>query len=438
MSHPLPFIWGIFGLIEVIGFFYFSNLLTRRWATISTKKFIKNIFWISLLLRVSWVVISYFLYTAMTGKPFEFGPGDSTWYHSIASELATRGFGGYNNIFNKILISDRGYPTYLGVIYMIFGNGVIIPRLIKAVLGSIAAVLIYKLTTRNFGESVGRMAALFFMLMPNLILYCGMHLKETEMVFLTVAFMERADYVIRSKKYNIINIALPFLLAGILFTFRTILGATTFFAILTTLLFSSAEVIRWRRRLIIIAWSLIVVGFFVGGNISTEVEQTWQERQTSQAQSMKFRSVRENGNVFSRLIGTSVFLPLIFVIPFPTIIGIYDQDNQEIINGGNFVKNILAFFLVIGLIIIVQNREWRNYLLIISFTLGYLIVLAMSPFAQSERFHLPILPFILILAAYGISQVTNKSKKYYIYYLLLLFVIIIGWSWFKLAGRGLA
>jgi 4-amino-4-deoxy-L-arabinose transferase-like glycosyltransferase len=321
---------------------------------------------------------------------------------------------------------------------MIFGNGVIIPRLIKAVLGSIAAVLIYKLTTRNFGESVGRMAALFFMLMPNLILYCGMHLKETEMVFLTVAFMERADYVIRSKKYNIINIALPFLLAGILFTFRTILGATTFFAILTTLLFSSAEVIRWRRRLIIIAWSLIVVGFFVGGNISTEVEQTWQERQTSQAQSMKFRSVRENGNVFSRLIGTSVFLPLIFVIPFPTIIGIYDQDNQEIINGGNFVKNILAFFLVIGLIIIVQNREWRNYLLIISFTLGYLIVLAMSPFAQSERFHLPILPFILILAAYGISQVTNKSKKYYIYYLLLLFVIIIGWSWFKLAGRGLA
>lgn len=438
ISHTLPFIWGAFGLIEVVSFFYFSNLLTRRWATISTKKFITNIFWISLLIRVVWVVISYFLYTAMTGKPFEFGTGDSSWYHGIASELANRGFGEYNNIFNKVGISDRGYPTYLGVVYMIFGNGLIIPRLIKAILGSISAVLIYKLTIRNFGENVGRMAALFIMLMPNLILYTGMHLKETEMVFLIVAFMERADYVIRSKKYNVVNIALPFLLAGLLFTFRTILGATAFFAIVTTLLFSSTEVIRWKRRLIIIAWSLITVGFFVGGNISTEVEQTWQARQTTQAQSMNFRSIRENGNVFSKLIGKSVFVPLIFVIPFPTVIGIIDQDNQEIINGGNFAKNILAFFLFLGLIIIIRKGEWRNYLLICSFTLGYFLVLAMSSFAQSERFHQPVLPFMLVLAAYGISQVTNKSKKYYIFYLVFLFIAIIGWSWFKLAGRGLS
>jgi 4-amino-4-deoxy-L-arabinose transferase-like glycosyltransferase len=374
----------------------------------------------------------------MTGKPFEFGTGDSSWYHGIASELANRGFGEYNNIFTKVGISDRGYPTYLGIVYMIFGNGLIIPRLIKALLGSISAVLIFKLTTRNFGENVGRMAALFIMLMPNLILYCGMHLKETEMVFLTVAFMERADYVIRSKKYNVINIFLPFLLAGLLFTFRTILGATAFFAIVTTLLFSSTEVIRWKRRLIIIAWALIAVSFFVGSNISTEVEQTWLERETSQAQSMNFRSTRENGNVFSQLIGKSVFVPLIFVIPFPTIVGVIDQDNQEIINGGNFAKNILVFFLFLGMIIIIRNGVWRDHLLIGSFILGYLLVLAMSSFAQSERFHQPVLPFILVLAAYGLSQVTNKNKKYYIFFLVFLFIAIIGWSWFKLAGRGLA
>lgn len=38
------------------------------------------------------------------------------------------------------------------------------------------------------------MAGIFYMLMPNLIMYTGSHLKEAEMVFLTVAFIERADY----------------------------------------------------------------------------------------------------------------------------------------------------------------------------------------------------------------------------------------------------
>jgi 4-amino-4-deoxy-L-arabinose transferase-like glycosyltransferase len=374
----------------------------------------------------------------MTGKPFEFSAADSFGYHSNASTLAMHSFGEYNRIFGHIGISDRGYPTYLGMIYLIFGNGVLIPRLLKALLGSISAVLVYKLATRNFGEGVGRMSALFYMLMPNLILYTGLHLKETEMVFLTVAFMERTDYVIRSKKYNIINVTLPLVLAGLLFTFRTVLGATAFFALFTTLMFSSSGVLRWHKRLIIIVWLLMAVGYFIGGRISTEVEQLWQNRNINQEQSMDWRSKRENGNQFSKYAGSSVFVPLIFVIPFPTIVDIPNQDNQQLINGGNFVKNILAFFVIFGLFIIIRNGIWRDYLLIGSFTLGYLIVIALSAFAQSERFHQPALPFLLVFAAFGISQVTNKSKKYYLLYLILLFAVIIGWSWFKLAGRGMA
>jgi len=277
-SHALPIVWWVFGLVEVISFFYFSNLLTRRWAAISTKKFIKNIFWISLIIRVIWVLFSYFFYTAMTGKPFEFSAADSFGYHNNASTLAMHGFVEYNRIFGHIGISDRGYPTYLGTIYMIFGNEVLIPRLLKALLGSLSAVLIYKLAARNFGEGVGRMSAIFYILMPNLILYTGLHLKETEMVFLTVAFMERTDYLTRSKKYNVINVTLPLVLAGLLFTFRTILGATAFFALFTTLMFSSSSLLRWHKRLIIIAWSLMAVGYFIGGRISTEVEQLWQNR----------------------------------------------------------------------------------------------------------------------------------------------------------------
>ncbi|MGC3978985.1 MAG: hypothetical protein QM751_12645 [Paludibacteraceae bacterium] len=89
------------------------------------------------------------------------------------------------------------------------------------------------------------------------------------------------------------------------------------------------------------------------------------------------------------------------------------------------------------MVFIIKTKRWREYLFIGTFTIGYLIVLALSAFAQSERFHQPALPFILILSAYGVSEITRKTKKYFTWWLMLIFVAIVGWSWFKLAGRGL-
>lgn len=114
------------------------------------------------------------------------------------------------------------------------------------------------------------------------------------------------------------------------------------------------------------------------------------------------------------------------------------QENQQLIHGGNFDKNILAFFVMFAMLIIIKTGKWRDYVLIGSFTISYLIVIALSSFAHSERFHQPAMPFLMIFAAYGISQVTNATKKYYMWYIAVLFLAIIAWSWFKLAGRGLA
>ena len=69
--------------------------------------------------------------------------------------------------------------------------------------------------------------------------------------------------------------------------------------------------------------------------------------------------------------------------------------------------------------------------------LGYLLVVALC-FCPLERFHLPALPVLLIFAAYGIGRQENKHKKYFTWWLVFIFVAIIGWSWFKLAGRGMA
>jgi len=440
-SHALPFMFIIFGLVEAIGFFYFSNVLTKKWANYSSKFFIRNLFYTAFFIRLAWVIFSYFFYSAVCGEPFEFEARDSHGYHESAIWIHNlmethQGFkpfldslkGGY---------SDAGYAIYLGIQYYFTGDSIIMARLLKALYGALTCILIYKFAVRNFGEEVGRMASIFCMLMPNMIYYCGLHLKETEMILLTVWFMERADAMMRNRNFNFVEIAPPLLLAGALFFFRTILGATALFALFTSLMFSNTKVISFGKRTILIVWVLGTVSYFVGGKLSNEIEETWKEKDSNQSTSMEYRAQQVNGNKFAKYGTTAIFAPIIFIMPFPTMIDT-NQQNPELLNGGYYVKNFMAFFVLFALIWVIKNKKWRDYTLIGSFVIGYLGIIAMSSFAQSERFHLPALPFLLIISAVGLNKLTNSDKKYFKWYLVFLFVVLLGWNWFKLAGRGLA
>ncbi len=438
--HAMSLIWIFFGLAGAIVFFYFSNELTRQWGKTSPKIFTKRLFTNALIIRIVWVIFSYFFYKSMTGQPFEFATADAVTYHSEASWLADMIHQGnlkpYFEYINE-RFSDMGYPFYLGFLYAVTGKSILFARLLKALYGAITCVLIYKLTTRNFEESTGRIAGIFAMLMPNLIYYSGVHLKEAELVFLSVAFIERADTLLRNRNFNFINIFVSILLGASLFFFRTALGITALFAVLITLVFAPNKMVRNWKRFIYGLWIGITIIYFAGTSISSEVESLWQNRKENQSTSLQWRAEREGGNRFATYASEAVFAPLILIIPFPTMVDIPEQENQQIINGGNYVKNILAFFVIFALIWVIKNKVWRNYLLIGSFTIGYLLVVAFSAFAQSERFHQPVLPFILILAAVGVSKSTNKTKKYFLWWLGFIFVAVVGWNWFKLAGRGL-
>ncbi len=441
MSHAMAFAFYLFGLIEVVGFFYFSNLLTRKWSTYSPKHFQNNLFYTAFFIRLAWVLFSYYYYTVMTGQPFEFYTADAKMYHetgiSIHSLLSNhQGLGSFFDSL-KGSYSDAGYSLYLGFVYYFIGDSILIERLLKALYGALTCILVYKLAVRNFGEEVGRMAAIFCMLMPNLIYYCGLHLKEVEMVLLTVWFVERTDAMLRNRNFNFREIAPPLIIVGLLFFFRTVLGITALFALFTSLIFSSTKAMGVGKRYLLILWVAGTVVYFIGGRISTEVEAVWKDRENNQKISMEYRSVQEGGNKYAKFASAAVFAPLIFVIPFPSMISTEGQENTQLVHGGNYVKNLMAFFIIFALYWVIKNKKWRDYILISSFTIGYLIIIALSAFAQSERFHQPALPFLLIIAAFGLSKVTNSEKKYFKWYLIFLFVALIAWNWFKLAGRGL-
>jgi phosphoglycerol transferase MdoB-like AlkP superfamily enzyme len=130
---------------------------------------------------------------------------------------------------------------------------------------------------------------------------------------------------------------------------------------------------------------------------------------------------------------------MIFTIPFPTMTEVLGQENQMMIHGGNFVKNITSYFTIMALFVLLFSGKWRQHVLPLAVLVGYLVVLVFSNFAHSERFHQPILPLSLMFAAYGISIMNQYPwiKRYFNYWCVLMFIAAIAWNWFKLAGRGM-
>ena len=452
-KYILDWKWWIFGLVSVIGFFYFANACSRGWISFKPRRFIKNLFWWGFAIRVLWVIISYLLYWDWTGTPFSIGAADELVYDIVARDVATGMRNGNWNVFDVAQrsmggnrgISDLGFPIYLGIIYFIFFDSIFISRIIKAILGAWTSVLIYKLASRNFGEYTGRMVAIMCMLMPNLIYYCSFQLKEVEMVFLAMLFIERADFLLRKGKLTFFPTCAVMLIPLFLFMIRTALATTLVLAFFCTLLFTTGRVVGWGKRilLIVVASLFMIVMLLSSTSIGQDVAAMWERRGSEQQANMEWRSVRDVGQgmtqKFAKYAGAAVFAPMIFTIPFPTMNDVPGHENQKMIHGGNFVKNITSYFTIIALFVLLFSGKWRQHVLPLMVLCGYLVVLVFSSFAQSERFHQPILPLSLMFAAYGISIMNQYPwiKQYFNYWCVLMFIAAIAWNWFKLAGRGM-
>lgn len=437
INNVMPFQFMLFGLVAVTVFFAFSNRLSVEWRRYKPENFVKRIFLVALIIRVCYVVFIYYYYIAMTGSPHAFHAGDELGYQILASVWRDGGFDNMRDTMSYEALSDSGYAWWLGFVYLLFGNHVLVGRLVKCFIDAFSCVLIYNFAKRNFGENVGRMAAVFCMLMPNMWYYCGVTLKETEMAFLVILFAERADLVLRSPKIKAVGIIIPALCILVMFTFRTALGAVMFAALAAGLIFSSSkQLVLWKKILygtVFSIWMFLTVGV----EIIQETQQIWEGRTTNQTEGYEWRSRRIGGNQFAKYASASVFAPMIFTIPFSTMVEIPIQENQMMLNGANFTKNIMSGFVIFALFSLLLSGEWRKHVLLIATTCGYLVVLVFSNFAHSERFHFPILALELMLAAYGISLMKNKHKRWFVIWLVVICAANIGWAYIKLAGRGL-
>ena len=438
IRHAMSWEFILMGLIWVVGFFLLSTYCSQKWQDIPQKALLRNLFLTALGLRWAWTLFAYVYFLYKTGMPFEFSAGDSIWYYeetmgNVHANIADV----WRYLFvDSPTISDSGYVFYLSLLSKITGYSILLPRLVNGLFSAATVLLIYFLAKRNIGEEGGRMAAVFACFMPNLIYYCGLHLKETMMIFFLVAFLERSDYLLRSKKYNILTITLPVLLAVVLFTFRTVLGAAAVFSIATALVFTNTSIVGRSKRILLIAWGVLAVSTLAGGVISTEIQATWDDRENNQTAKRTHQT--NKGNQWAQYATGTVMAPMMFVMPFPTMVDVDQQYNQQIISGGNFVRNFFGGFVLLAIFsAIFITKNWRNLSLIGSFAIAYLGIISSSGFANSERFLLPALPVLLIMAAYGISLLDAKNYRFVKIWYYVVPVMAVAWAFFKLGSRGL-
>ena len=107
-------------------------------------------------------------------------------------------------------------------------------------------------------------------------------------------------------------------------------------------------------------------------------------------------------------------------------------------NGANFIKNIMSGFTIFALILLLIRGDWRKHVLPLATMCGYLVVLAFSNFAHAERFHFPVIGLEMMFAAFGVTQMANKHKRWFNIWTIGICVANVLWALIKLRGRGLA
>ena len=435
-SHAMDLVYIVMGVVWVTGFFLLTSYCSEKWKEIPQKRFLTKLALTAAGLRLVWVVFSYYFYMAQTGIPFEFDAADSMGYWEDASWLALSKWTEIMDYFSSKDVSDSGYLMYLTGLYKITGPNIMVARLVKVLWSTGTVLLVYNVAKRNIGEEGGRLSAIMACFMPNLIIYCGLHLKETEMLFLMVAFLERTDYLLRSKVYNLWTVIIPALLLLSLFTFRTVLGIAGAFAFVSGVVFTSTSIVGKRKRAALIVWLVIAAATFAGGTVWNEVEGLWEDRGNNMESKRTEQTLR--GNQWAKYATGTVMAPMMFVLPFPTMVDVDEQYNQQILSGGNYVRNFLGGFVLIAVFsALFVKKNWRDLSFIGAFVVAYLGIVSMSGFANSERFLLPGLPVLLIAGAYGVTLLNARYYRFIKVWYWIVPFMAIAWAYFKIGSRGL-
>jgi hypothetical protein len=255
-----------------------------------------------------------------------------------------------------------------------------------------------------------------------------------EMIFLSLLALERMDYLIRSKKYTAWNIAFPILLTGLTFGFRTIVGMCLIFAFLVFIMLSPKELVGKKGKIISVSAIVLVFFVFLLTGIGNEMRIIYRLRFVDL--NVKTEKYEALGFKHAELAHSKYLAPGAFVLPLAPMVE-ESPEHNKMIHGSTYVKNFLAFFAMLAIVVAFRQKKWRDFSLIGAYELSYLAIIMLSFAANMERYHQPAIPLLVLMAAYAMTHLCRKDLILFYVYCGMLYIALFVWNWLKLSARGL-
>ena len=159
-----------------------------------------TIFCLALLLRLICVA-------DLKGLPFFDHPiMDAAYHNTWAREILAGHLGKEEPFFRAPL-----YPYFLALTYLLSKGSYLVPRLVQAVMGALTAVITFSLAGRYFGRIAAAATGIMCAVYPVLIYFDGELLTETLFILLTLTgllLLERATCSERKRPWFLAGIAL--------------------------------------------------------------------------------------------------------------------------------------------------------------------------------------------------------------------------------------
>jgi hypothetical protein len=416
------------------------SILSKNWLNISEPNFIYKLFWSSLIVRVSFMFILLLISYKTWDMFYIVGARDEQVYYRVANEAVDIWKGtnirdAYFHIFSsyKNDISDTGYATFLMFPIFIFGLSPVVIKIFLCFVGSFIVIRGYKLAVLLIEGPAARLAGILLCLYPISWFYSIIMLKENIMVLLIIEAFILMVKIQRS--FKLINMLKALLIIILLFFFRSALS------ILLLMVLMVSFIMQYKAKYVIINVLLagIIILIYVNFLKSTGRYDDYYTQYTNIDEFQQERlTYMERINPFVALVGSPVFGVLSYISPFPSVVtvpnaGGLPHSEYYYHVAGNIFWIALAFFSFYGLYYSIRYKR-REMAVLITFVIGYQFVLLKAMMFTSVRFSYPAKPFLLILAAYGIYKM--KSKKWYPVYLVAAVILIVGWNYVRLKGRG--
>jgi len=410
-----------------------------------------GVFLLAFILRLIYLI-------QVKSNPHFFSPTMDPLYHDIWAQNIAEG----NWIGSKVFFRAPFYAYFLAIVYKIFGHNYIIPRVIQHLIGSFSCILVYFLAKKLFNRKIATVASLLAATYGMFIYFEGELLLDSFLVFfdlLLILFLLKAKNNVKILNWLVCGLILgfsaitrpnilffiPFVWLWIFLVFIKEGKLKKVFVFCATFLIGSVLMISpvaLRNYLVAKDFVLIAsqggINFLIGNNSNADgmsavlYKEDWQYRDFEHmAEKETGRSLKpsEVSNFYYKK-GIQFFLDepekafklwvkkcYIFWNKFEVS---NNQDTYFFRRYSSLIRILpIGFWLVGPLGLLGMVLSWlggkekvntrKSILLPILFVFSYMLTVVM--FFVTDRFRLPVIPFLIIFSAFALVWLWEKLSK---------------------------